>query len=337
MRSARNLTGTIELARCPKHEAEFDIGAVARAEIPADVEGENADLLGVEVQDLGDLALLTDGAAAAGIKRVAVGRRVIGAQCRTRLERHTRDAADVIGRGDDVSSARKGRIGRRSVAEFAVHENIVGKLLPHARRVGRGGFDGVRDPGELLVIHGDHLGRGIRLLSRLGDDHGDRFADIARLVGRQQHVRADEDRRVAAPSQPDIELRGGDRIVGDVLQAISDTIRSRVNTEHARHFQRRAWIDAEDARMRIGRTDHSGPHLARQREVVGEPALAGDQASIFLAGQRLADRLERSLVPQWAASRRSLIVILYDNKTPIPSRSGSYAKHLIHLCDHAFD
>ena len=48
------------------------------------------------------------------------------------------------------------------------------------------------------------------------------------------------------------------------LQTISDAIGTRVDAEHARHLQRRASVDAEDARMRIGRADHSGPHLTGQ-------------------------------------------------------------------------
>jgi hypothetical protein len=45
--------------------------------------------------------------------------------------------------------------------------------------------------------------------------------------------------------------------------------------------------------MRVGRADHDGIGLAGHVEVVGEPALAGQQPLILLAADRLADPAER--------------------------------------------
>src|SRR5205807_9038983 len=77
-----------ELPRRPQHQAELDEDAVARAEIAADVVGEDAQPLGCDAENAGELALLPHRAAAAGIERVAPARRVVvrdrGARHRTR-------------------------------------------------------------------------------------------------------------------------------------------------------------------------------------------------------------------------------------------------------------
>src|SRR6516162_3007653 len=66
-----------ELARGPQHQAELDERAVARAEIAADVVGEDAQLLRRDAEHGGKLALLPHRAAAAGMERVAPARCVV--------------------------------------------------------------------------------------------------------------------------------------------------------------------------------------------------------------------------------------------------------------------
>ena len=49
--------------------------------------------------------------------------------------------------------------------------------------------------GQRLVLDRDQLGRVLRLVQGLGDDEGDRIADIAHPLLRQQRLRADKGRR----------------------------------------------------------------------------------------------------------------------------------------------
>ena len=67
----RELDRTAELARRPEHQAELDEDAVARAEIAADVVGQDAQPVGRDAEHAGELALLPHRAAAAGMQRVA--------------------------------------------------------------------------------------------------------------------------------------------------------------------------------------------------------------------------------------------------------------------------
>ena len=74
---------------------------------------------------------------------------------------------------------------------------LSGDLVPHRRRARLHRVLGMDDERQHLVVDLDRLGGVERLRLRLGHHHRDRLADMARLVGRQQHVRADEDRAAA--------------------------------------------------------------------------------------------------------------------------------------------
>ena len=82
------------------------------------------------------------------------------------------------------------------------------------------GVLGVDDERQLLVIDLDRLGGVERLRLALGHHHGNRFPDMARLVGRQQHVRSGKHGAAARPRKLHVELRGGHRGVWDRLDPI---------------------------------------------------------------------------------------------------------------------
>ena len=67
------LTGRLSLPRRPQHQAELDERPVARAEIAADVVGQDAQLVGRDAEHAGELDLLPHRAAGAGVERVFAG------------------------------------------------------------------------------------------------------------------------------------------------------------------------------------------------------------------------------------------------------------------------
>src|SRR5262249_61663948 len=89
---ARPFDRAADAPRCPGHQREFGVERVARAEIAADVAGDDANALHRDVEDAGELVLLSDHAAAAGVKRGEAGRAVVTANGGARLKRHAGDA-----------------------------------------------------------------------------------------------------------------------------------------------------------------------------------------------------------------------------------------------------
>src|SRR6202023_3530383 len=79
------------------------------------------------------------------------------------------------------------------------------------------------------------------------------------------------------------------RIVRDGAELVAKAIGARERAEHARHRAHRAGVDPADARMRMRRAHHRGIGLAVELEVGAEPAVAGDEAGVLVARDRLAD------------------------------------------------
>ena len=119
---------------------------------------------------------------------------------------------------------------------------------------------------------------------------------MAGAVGGQQHMRADEDIASAARrGELHVEFGLGQGIVGDGLQPIVDEILSREHAEHAGHGKHAVLVDRKNSRMGMGRARHGGIGLPIEAEIIGELALASDQAPILLAADGLADGLEQYL------------------------------------------
>jgi len=280
----------------PQGQAEFDEDPVAGAEIAADVVGQDAQPLRRDAENRRELALLAHRAAAAGMQRVAAGRGVVLGNRGARLERHAGHPADMEVLGDDVIGRRKRLVGRRAIAEPGVDRDVVRHLVPQRRRARLHGVLRMQHVGKGLVVDRDRLGGIERLGGRLGHHHGDRFADMARLVGGQQHMRSDEYRLAAGGGQLHVVFCLGQGIVRDRGELVGEAIGAGEDPEHARHGARACRVDPEDAGVRVGRAHHRGKCLARELEVVAEAALAGHQARVLVARDRLADEAVMRLV-----------------------------------------
>ena len=214
-------------------------------------------------------------------------------QCRARLQRRGGDARHMEIHLDDMIGGGKGAVGRRRIAEHGVDEHIVRRFVPHRRRAGRAGGLRIRHPRQRLVVDGDRFGGVERLRLGLRHHHGDGLADMARLVGRQQLVRADEDLAAAGGGELEVGSGRGQRAVRNRREAVGEAIRAGEYAEHAGHGAGRRGVDAQDAGVRMRRAHHDRIGLPVHGEIVGEAALAGQQAMVFLAAQRLADGGER--------------------------------------------
>ena len=81
----------------------------------------------------------------------------------------------------------------------------------------------------------------------------------------------------------------GTGVCGIGLQAVGQAVRAGEHAEHARHRLGRGGVDADDARVRMRRAHHRRVGLAVDAEIVAEAALAGQQALVLLAADRMAD------------------------------------------------
>ncbi len=144
---------------------------------------------------LGDLAADVMRRLRRGIERELVGARGGERDRAARLQRHARDPLiDEIDR-DDMRGPGKGRFDLRLVAAAEAEADIARRRFMQARRilVLRAGAFGDRRQG--LVVDLDPFGRVHRLRQRVGDDEGDRLADMAHDVARQRIARRLRHRR----------------------------------------------------------------------------------------------------------------------------------------------
>ena len=210
-------------------------------------------------------------------------------QRRAGLERAARDARDDEPAADDMRGFRESCVSAGLVPEKGLHEEVVRTGIPDERRVGSGGGRGVGDRRQRLVVDEHRLGRVLRPSLRLGHDHRHGLAHIPRLVDRQQRVVAHEDLGSAGAVQLEIEPGLRQRAVVELAEPVRRAVRPGEDGEHAGQGERRARVDRDDPRVRMRRTHHRGVDLARQGEVVGETAPAGQQARILPAPDRPAD------------------------------------------------
>ncbi len=183
---------------------------------------------------------------------------------------------------------REGRFGRGGIAEMRVDEEIVRRFVVKLGRTRRERRFAVDDERQHLVIDAHRFGRIPGLGLGLGNDHRHRLAHMARALAGEQLMRADEDvaRRAAARrGQLHVEFRRRHRIVRDRLEPIGADIGACEDTEHTRHATRFICVDTPNARMRMRRADEGGEDLARDMEIVGIAAVAGQQPEILFTRQ----------------------------------------------------
>ena len=170
-----------------------------------------------------------------------------------------------------------------------IDQHVAGHFIPDRRRARLHAVFGMQHERQFLVDNRDRLGGIERLHFRIRHHHGDGFADVARLVGGQQQMRADEDFAAAGRGELHVVARLRQRIVADGAEAVGGAIGAGEDAEHAGHVQRRRLVDGDDACVRVRRAHHRRVGLIGKTEIVGEAALAGDEPRVFVARHGLAD------------------------------------------------
>jgi hypothetical protein len=109
----------------------------------------------------------------------------------------------------------------------------------------------------------------------VGDDHGDRFPGVADDAVRERGV----------PVRPQRRRRDE----GDGAPALGQVV-DREDGRDAGQPAGGAGVDADDARVGVRAANDGGVQHARHPHVVEIPAAAGDEAEVFLAPDRSAER-----------------------------------------------
>ena len=135
--------------------------------------------------------------------------------------------------------------------------------------------------GQCLVIDVDQLGGVLRLRQRLGDDKGDRFADIAHGALREAEKGASEHRRPVRP----LAL---ERYAHDAELGLDKVVAGHDQHDPGRGL-RRCEVERTDACMGVRRAQHISVCLAEQVVVVLETAVAAQKALVLETPHRLPD------------------------------------------------
>lgn len=174
----------------------------------------------------------------------------------------------------------KGALRRLDVAKAPVEADIAVVIVEPGRIVSDRHL-GIGHHRQRLDLDDDPLGRLLRRVTRLGDHDGQDLADMADpAIGHNRPWRRDQGAAVAA-LQRQLAAQGpvaGARHVG-----------GGVNREHARRRQCLTAIEMAQDAVRVVRAQRIREDLARQIDIVGEAAAAGDKLGILLAWHRLAD------------------------------------------------
>ena len=279
-----------DLARRPQADDLLRIDENLGAEAAADIGRDHAQLvLGRHADEGGDDQARNVGILRGVPERETVRAGVVFADRGTRLDRIRRQpVVDEIELGDVLGRLER-RLGRLRIAEVPLIDGVARRDLVDLRarlRLGRIGHRRQR-----LVVDLDLLGGVLGLRQRLGEDDGDRIADMVRLamgdrrMRRILHLRAVLGRDHPAANET-ADLVGGKLGAGE-------------HREHARHRRRRLAVDAPDLGVGMRRAQEVGLALAGTVDVVGVVALAGDEALVLFAAHRRTDtgRAHGSLLP----------------------------------------
>jgi hypothetical protein len=184
--------------------------------------------------------------------------------------------------------ARERRIGRLGVADLGV-DHDVGQVVIEPRRVRCDGGRRVDHGRQRLVVDNHFLGGVFGLGYCLGDDEGNRGADVADAIGRQHVMRRHRHRRAVAVMQHNVGRRAGGGEMRDAREPVGQRVLAGQHREYAGHGARRGHVDRTDQRMGMRRAHRGAVGLAGQIDVVAIIAAAGDEACVFLAAYRLSD------------------------------------------------
>ena len=271
-----------DLLRRPDADRLLGIDEDLRAETAADIRRDHPQLvLGCDADEgrqhqPGHMRVL-----AGGIERERLGAAVIVADCGARLHRvGDQPVVDDVELGH-VLGAGKGRVSRRLVAQMPVIHDIVGGDVVHHRGALLRRRHHVDHRRQHRVVDHDRLGRVAGLRIGLGDHHRHMVADVADLALGQRRMATGAHRRAVlvvdhpAADQP-ADLVGHEIIAGE-------------NREHAGRRLGRGRVDAIEGGVGMRRAHEHRIGLAGLVDVVGVPALAGDEAEVFFAADWGAD------------------------------------------------
>ena len=266
----------------PQADGLLGIDEDLRAEAAADVGRDDAQLVLRRDADEGRQDQARDVRILGRVveREVPLGR-VVGADRRTRLDGEGNEpvVGDVEVR--HVGRLGKGRLGLGLVAEGPLEDRVAGSLGMNLRsrralRLGR-----VDDGRQHVVVDDDALGAVAGLVGCLGDDDGDDIADIAGHVLGDRRVGAGLHRRAVLGMDQPAADETADAVVGEIgAGEHGDDARCRLRLGRA---------DRLDAGMGVRRAHEGRVGHALELDVVGVPALAGDEAPVFLAKNTGAD------------------------------------------------
>ena len=299
LRIAEEMLGAI---RDPRHrlaqahggdggERIFAIAEQLGAEAAADIGRHHAQLPLRHMENVGQHVADGVRALARQGQRQAVVRRIVFGDDAAGVEVIGRQALIDQRQRHDFRRLREGARGRRLVAERDVEGDIAAVLRPNPRRVRlqrRGDADDMR---PRLPIDRDRLGGVLGAIKRIGDHKGNRVADVAHLVARQDRIGRHIDRGVrkrhSARQRPEI---GG--------------VGASEHEPHARHRPRFRRIDAK-TRMGVRRAQHHRVQRAAHRSIGDIAAAPAQQRVVLLAHDRLADAELQRLHGDYSALVRS--------------------------------
>ena len=164
------------------------------------------------------------------------------------------------------------------VASGESGDQIIRCAAVHRRRAGRERRPAIGHGRQELELHLDQSGAVFGEVSVRGEHHGDRFADVNGLVGREDQTIALL--FVGAVGEGDGETIGP----GDG----TDVVRGE-HREHARQFERGARVDRDDPRMGVRAAHETRVQHARHVNIGDEARLAAQQVPVFDPGGRLSD------------------------------------------------
>ena len=216
-----------------------------------------------------------------GVERVAPVGGMIVADRAARLHGDGGDPVDHKAMLDAVRRARKGGIGRRLIADQLDETDIVGAIVPHARRVCARRRGGGGDRRQRLVVHLDQLSGIKRLRHGLGHHEGHTVAEPAHAILRQDRIARLVLRRAVAPLEA--TWNGQIAVAGRLHVGASE-----YGQDAGRGFGRRN-VERLDPGVRVRRAQHHAMHQAGQLDVVGIAAAALDQPRILEARHALTD------------------------------------------------
>ena len=286
-----------DLARGPKAHRLLGIDEYLRSESAADVGRHDAELVLRRDLNEGREHQAVDVRVLAGdIEGKAVVARVVVADRRPRLDgvgQHP--VVDDIQLGDVMGLGER-LVGRRLVADLPIVTNVARRFRMHQRRTDLGRIGRGDDGRSLLVVDLQLLGRVLRLIQAVRDDHGHLVADVTHRILRQGGM---------GRCLVRLTVLAGDRPATDqAAQTIGGQMLAGEDRDHAGRGLGRVAVDRADPGVGVGRADEIGVRLARAVDVVGVVARSRQETEVLRAAHAGADSGLGHVTPPSSLGRR---------------------------------